>query len=578
MFCLLPKMADAFKQKILSGEVDPIKLSEMTSKERRAELAKHFGEDVAKDLNASLESKLILKNVQLGMVNWAKQALGEKTRAGQDLISKIERMDERILDPATREAFLGDLASSKLGVEVTFDEAKNIAVVTKKMNEARAKIVPGSPMGSAERLEYGSYKRALENYVNELKLSNKDTSIKAIVKENLNPLTAAQNIGGMAKGIWSSFDNSAIGRQGLKILIDNPKIWAERAFKSFGDIVETVKDGPEMNKVVDGLMADIYSRDNAINGNYKKAKLDIGEMEEAYPSTLQEKIPVLGRLFKASEVAYTSFLRGARADMFDMLIKEAESKQIPLDKATLEGIGQFVNSTTGRGSLGKFEAAGKAINNIFFSAKKIRSDFDFLTGFQGNEAIPTHLKWRAAGNLAKTGVGLASIMAIANALKPGTAETDPRSSNFGKLKFGNTTVDMTAGMGGIITLLARIATSSTKSANTGKVTEINTGKFGTSTTDEVVGRWFRNKLSPFLSIGLDIAKGTDFSGQPITVKGMAKNLITPLPIKNLEGIYSDPKTSDTTKFVISLVELLGLGSNVLTPPKESSKANKPTKH
>ena len=57
----------------------------------------------------------------------------------------------------------------------------------------------------------------------------------------------------------------------------------------------------------DAHKAEIYSRKNYLNGLYEKgSKLDIGKGEEEFPTSFPEKIPVLGSLFKASEVAYTS--------------------------------------------------------------------------------------------------------------------------------------------------------------------------------------------------------------------------------------------------------------------------------
>jgi hypothetical protein len=63
-------MLDALK----NNEIDPAKLADMTSAERRDFFTKIVGEDDAKDVNALFESKLLLKNQQTGLLelvrNW----------------------------------------------------------------------------------------------------------------------------------------------------------------------------------------------------------------------------------------------------------------------------------------------------------------------------------------------------------------------------------------------------------------------------------------------------------------------------------------------------------------------------
>jgi hypothetical protein len=124
-FCLVPKLADEFKQDILSGKINPETLAAVTSAERHAFFADSLGEHNAGPVNTLFESKLLLKNKQAGMINWAKRVLGENTPAGRDVISKIQRMD-KILSPAEESAFLEDLATQRLGAHVTFAEAQKI--------------------------------------------------------------------------------------------------------------------------------------------------------------------------------------------------------------------------------------------------------------------------------------------------------------------------------------------------------------------------------------------------------------------------------------------------------------------
>jgi hypothetical protein len=63
-------------KKLKSGEIDPAKLVEMTSQERRDFFSKFLGEENARQVNALFESKLLLKNQQQGIITWAKKVAG----------------------------------------------------------------------------------------------------------------------------------------------------------------------------------------------------------------------------------------------------------------------------------------------------------------------------------------------------------------------------------------------------------------------------------------------------------------------------------------------------------------------
>src|SRR6266436_5151390 len=110
MFCLPKELTDKFKTKLISGEINPEKLSSMSSEERRTYFKEFLGADNAKQVNTLFESKLLLKNQQLGIINWAKQVAGMKPEVLKDILTKVNKMTE-VLNPVSEKAFLEDLAS-----------------------------------------------------------------------------------------------------------------------------------------------------------------------------------------------------------------------------------------------------------------------------------------------------------------------------------------------------------------------------------------------------------------------------------------------------------------------------------
>lgn len=547
-FCLPKFAADAL---IKSLPEDLSKLTDISSADRRKFFADIVGEENAKQLNAEFESKLILKDQQQGIINWVKKVTGMTEEAKRDLISRVQKMKD-VLQPEDRQAFLEDLAGHRLGMGVSIEEAGKIVDLAKKVEETKSAMDQGG-----DRLEYGKAKVEFNNYVNELKLQSEKTSLK---QKLMNPISTATELAGQSKAIKASLDNSALLRQGWKAAITNPRIWGENALKSFQNIYRSLK-GKEVTNEVN---ADIVSRENY--DRMVKAKLDIGNAEESFPTSLPEKIPLFGRLYKASEVGFTTFLHKLRADIFDKYIDIAERSGIDInDKAELESIGKMVNSLTGRSSLGRFEPAAQIINNVFFSPRFMKSHFDVLTAHQFQKGVTPFVRRQAAINLVKIISAQAAIMGISNLLQPNSAETDPRSADFGKIKVGNTRFDVSGGASSLVTLASRLLSQSSKSSTTGKIVPLNSGKFGAQTGTDVVYNFFENKLSPAAGVIRDLIRDKTFQGDKPNLANETNNLITPLPIQNFFQTKNDPKAANM--LLIMIADGLGIGANTYSNKK-----------
>lgn len=549
-FCLLPQYADELAARIKSGKLKIAELTAMTSAERRAAFADFMGEANAQHVNAAFESKLLLQNQQKGLETWVRQQTNLKPEIQRDLLSRIERMD-RVFVPNKNEPFLADLARAKLGYDVTMEEAGRITELAKVAKTAKDALLAGGE----DRLAYGRAKVEFSNYVSDLKNQTKT------------PLTvskAVRNTAGFAKAFTAAFDLSALGRQGWKNLWAHPGIWAKNARQSFVDFAQQFGG----KAVIDEVQADVLSRPNAINGRYQKAKLALGNIEEAFPTSLPEKIPGIGRVYKASEAAYTGFQYRLRADVFDKYMEIAERSGVDVnDRRQLEAIGKLVNSLTGRGNLGRLEgSAANVINDVFFSPRKLKSDIDFLTAHATDTDITPFVRKQAAINLVKVISGTAAILAIARAVKPKSVELDPRSSDFGKIRVGNTRFDVTGGMGSIAVLAARLVRRSTKSSTTGKVSEINSGKFGSQTGTDLVYNFFENKLSPAASVVRDWLEGQDRQGNKFSVPGIVKTIAVPLPVSNAYELWKDPKSAGVVAG--TLADFFGIATTNYGPRKK----------
>lgn len=553
MFCLNKNIVNAFLNKLKSGEIDPKALGEMPSKERRAFFAEFMGEANAEKTNALFESKLLLKNQQQGMINWAKEVTGLKPPARKALIERIENMKE-VLTPESEKAFLADLAAHKIGATVTMEETATIAKLAKDVQDKKAEIQSGG-----DRLEYGRAIVKFSDYVADLKNETQKMTVADAAK---NPVGAAKKglveTAGLAKSLKASIDNSVIGRQGLKVLFTHPGTWLKNSAQSFVDIARTFGGKEVLNEV----RADVLSRPNAMNGLYRREKLAIGVIEEAYPTSLPEKIPGLGKVFKASSEAFTAFQYRTRADVFDKYVQIAEKSG-----GDIQGVGLLVNSLTGRGNIGPLEPVSKGLNNIFFSPRFLKSNIDILSGqVLDYGGMGKFAKQRAAINTLKVVSGVAGILTVANAVSPNSVEEDARSSDFGKIRVGNTRFDVSGGMAPIVTLAARWVSQSTKSSATGKIKKINSGKFGSMNTQDLIMNFFENKLSPAASVLNDFLKGRDREGNKPSLTVEIDNLFTPLPIKNYQELKDDPESADMLLAMIA--DGLGIGTNTYSGKKK----------
>jgi len=548
MYCLPKPLANKFIEGLKNGSIDPAKLSEMSSEGRRTFFQEIMGEIHAKYTNSLFESKLLLKNQQRGMITWAKTVSGLKPEAQRDILSRVNKMTE-ILNPATEKAFLEDLVAHKLKTKVTIEQANKIAELAKITADKKNLMNEGI----GDRLEYGRAAVAFGNYVSGLKEDAK----KLTISEQLKPGQWAKgvvNIGGIARSLKASMDNSALFRQGWKTLWTNPGIWTKNAIKSFIDIGKIIGGKTVINEV----KADIVSRPNY--DRMRKARLAIATIEEEFPSGLPEKIPAIGRVYKASQDAYTAFLYKQRADIFDKYMEIGERSGVDIDdKTQLESIGKVINSLTGRGNLGILEPVANIVNNVFFSPRLLKSHIDVLTAHRFDSKVTPFAKKMAAVNLVKIVSGTAAVLVIAGAAMPGSVDWNPNSADFGDIKVGSTRFDVSGGMASIVTLASRLITNSTKSSTTGIVKELGTGEFGESTRLDVVYNFFENKLSPLYSVIKSLAIGRDWEGKKPTAGSTLKDLFVPIIMTNYKELKDDPDSADMLLSMIA--EGLGISTN-----------------
>lgn len=151
-----------------------------------------------------------------------------------------------------------DLDKELKKMAVSADEVADILKLNKAVIELRKGFDDATGQWSSPqaKTEYGAMRVIYENKLEGMKtekltlremLTKRMGAFKEEAKTNL-PHAVASLLFDAVKAISensiaavASFDNSFMGRQGLKTLIVKPKLWWDMANKSFGDFYKTLK-------------------------------------------------------------------------------------------------------------------------------------------------------------------------------------------------------------------------------------------------------------------------------------------------------------------------------------------------
>jgi hypothetical protein len=169
--------------------------------------------------------------------------------------------------------------------------------------------------------------------------------------------------------------------------------------------------------------------------------------------------------------------------------------------------------------------------------------------------------------------GIGVVMALGK-LAGGKEEDDPRSTDFGKIRFGDTRVDLLAGLSQATVLVSRLASGEKESAS-GKIIPIRGEKvpYGGSNAFDTITSFLRNKLAPAPGVAVDVVTGKDFAGQPVTPGKEAASLLLPM---SFGDIYKAMKDQGVPRgAALGLLSIFGAG---LQTYEQRTKKKKPSLH
>jgi len=327
------------------------------------------------------------------------------------------------------------------------------------------------------------------------------------------------------RSIMATADLSAPLRQGVFFV---------RRQKQFAPAFRDMFKHAFNQKSYDGLMKRISNMENYklmrdSKLSFTDLGVDLSHREERFMSNIVEKIPVLGRVSKGSNRAYTGFLNQLRADVFDSMINSARKQGIDIDGKIGTDIANYVNAATGRGRLGKHgEAIAPLLNGALFSPRLVASRLELLgKPFNPKFYIKQNAFIRKEYLKDLTGfLGIGGLILSLASLSPDIdVNLDPNNADFGKIKVGNTRYDIWGGFQQYVVLMSRMASGKTTSSTTGREFTLNEGGYKPTTRVDIALRSLRFKESPVASFfhGLVTGKtaiGKDFNTSPEIVDRM----------------------------------------------------------
>ena len=362
----------------------------------------------------------------------------------------------------------------------------------------------------------------------------------------------------LARAIKTSWDFGATGGQGIWSLITHPISTAKAFPKQFQAAWSEAGQAR--------IEAEIRS-----NPNFELAKKSgiaftetngaLNRMEEAFMAAGLERIPqwLGGGMVRGSARAYITMLNHLRLDRFnDFVASKGGAQNVTKQEARL--IADFVNTHTGRGSLGQRANSMAGLNTLFFAPRWVVSRAQLLTmtplikaGLAREKAVSKYIAFEYGKFLG----GVALFYSMAKAMGAKINLEDPNSTTFGQIQMGNTYVDPLRGLTSMTTFLSKLGTGSV---------QMMSGKERTIEFKDIAN-FVRGKLSPGAGLPLNMILGSDFMGQRVSVAGELGGLVTPMTLADIAQAMMDQGVPKGAAIGVAIV--FGMGAKQMDQNKKA---------
>ncbi len=299
----------------------------------------------------------------------------------------------------------------------------------------------------------------------------------------------------------SSWDISATGRQGLILGLLHPTrvpVWFGRQVKAlFSEKLAFDMDDALRARPI----AKIFQSGKTPGYLAPIRPAELKGLEESYASSMAHRIPGV----KRSERAFVTYLNESRLDAFEMGYNVMKAQGAT--EAEVDLLRNFINLSSGRGILPKaLDKYAPALNAVLFSPRLQASllELPYQIGRMLLSDNPYMRKEAAKALVTFVGGGV-GILSLLNA-SGNKIEIDPRSADFGKIKIGETRLDIWRGYLQYARFAAQMLTEERKSAF---------GNMNKAERAETAWRFLQSKSSPVFGMMVDLLRNENYMGKPI---------------------------------------------------------------
>ncbi len=363
-----------------------------------------------------------------------------------------------------------------------------------------------------------------------------DVMISLQRKEGVKLLDELQALINVPRVLLTVFDHSMVLRQDAITAI-NPR-WTQATKESFEQSIRALKraNAEEIELVMRQTPEFVVAAEHKVDfatlrgGSFTAVEEPfIGAAEQTYVGRFIRKwVPGIN----ISEQLATVYLNQKRMKLFTRMANELEQGGGNVTDDLLDEVGEMVNVLTGRATLpSAVQPYVPLLNSIFFSAKmnlsRIKTPGIIARAVLGGEKRTVGLMMaREFATYIATG---ATVLGALKASGLAEVELDPRSTDFGKAKVGNTRLDFWGGFQPMVRFIAQAAKGERKTA---------LGEVVPADIKELTWRFLRSKFSPQFGTVVNVFEGENIIGEPVTTKGsdlkrVAFETFTPLFVQDV---------------------------------------------
>ena len=354
----------------------------------------------------------------------------------------------------------------------------------------------------------------------------------------------------LPRELMATADFSGVGRQGAILSALDPvatlKITAESLPSFFSQ-----------NKA-DEIDLRIKQHENhpiRVKAGLKIKSLDnikFSDREEDFLSTMGEQIPIYGKVVKASNRQMVSHLNLIRVMSFDRYLKLYPNAT----DLELKNWADYVNIASGIGDLGAFNKVASELSIGFFSPRFSMSRIQLPFQVLRHKATP-RVRKEIAKNYMKF-VSLVGMTLWLAKMAGAEVELDPTSSDWLKIKIGDTRIDPWGGLQQPTRLFVLTALKTLEATGSIKL-EKNIDLFNS------ISRFIRYKLAPVISGTLEFVHGKTAVGEEATPMQTLTGLFTPLVAEEIVDTF---KSNPLLGSILAPFILLGVGVSTYTKRKK----------